>query len=52
MKVFKKITAAVTAATMLTCGNISVLPKEAVRDFMLSASAENADIVASGDCNS
>ena len=49
MKVFKKITAAVTAATMLACGNIGVLPKEAVRDFMLSASAENADIVASGE---
>ena len=50
MKVFKKITAVVTAATMLACGNINVLPKEAVRDFMLSASAENADIVASGEC--
>ena len=33
MKVFKKITAAVTSATMFTCGNINVLPKEAVRDL-------------------
>ena len=50
MKVLKKLTAIFIAATMFMIGSIGILPKDAVREFIFSASAADSDIVASGEC--
>ena len=50
MKILKKFTAITTAAVLLTAGNISILPAGAVNDFVVSASASDEDVVASGNC--
>ena len=48
MKLLKKTAAVVTAASLLAVGNVGIMPKDAVKDFMLSVSAADSDIVASG----
>ena len=50
MKISKKTAAVITAASLLAVGNICTMPKDAVKDFMLSVSAAESDIVASGTC--
>ena len=48
MKLLKKTAAVVTATSLLAVGNIGVMPRDAVKNFMLSVSAADSDIVASG----
>ena len=50
MKFFKKFAAVLIAMAVFTVGNIGILPRDAVEDFMLSVSAADSDIVASGEC--
>ena len=48
MKLLKKTAAVVTAASLLAVGNVGIMPRDAVKNFMLSVSAADSDIVASG----
>lgn len=41
MKIFKKCAAVLIAMTMFTVGNIGILPRDAVEDFMFSVRAED-----------
>ena len=50
MKFFKKFAAVLIAMAVFTVGNIGILPRDAVEDFMLSVSAADTDIVALGEC--
>ena len=50
MKLLKKTAAVVTAASLLAVGNIGIMPRDAVKNFMLSVSAADSNIVASGNC--
>ena len=50
MKLLKKTAAVVTAASLLAVGNVGIMPRDAVKNFMLSVSAADSDIVASGNC--
>ncbi len=50
MKFFKKFAAVLIAAAVFTVGNIGILPRDAIDDFMFSVRAADSDIVASGEC--
>ncbi len=50
MKFFKKFAAVLIAMAVFTVGNIGILPRDAVEDFMFSVRALDSDIVTSGEC--
>ena len=50
MKFFKKFAAVLIAAAVFTVGNIGILPRDVIDDFMFSVRAADSDIVASGEC--
>lgn len=52
MKSLRKITAVVTAATIFAVGNIRILPRDTVKDFVFSVSAADTANLLNGDVNS
>lgn len=50
MKFFKKFAAVLIAMAVFTVGNIGILPRDAVENFMLSVRAADSNIVALGEC--